>query len=78
MPEFLNYYGKLFEQSKIMERIMPRQVDNAQLKEHFPFLFSDYNQSQFKTADVVGVNKVPISFMINIFHIRVYLSRFMT
>ncbi len=58
MPEFLNYYGKLFEQSKIMEKILPRQVNNKELKEHFPFLFTDYNLKQFETADVVGVNKV--------------------
>ncbi len=60
MPEFLNHYGKLFEQSKIMERIMPRSVNNKELKEHFPFLFTDYNHKQFETADVAGVNKVSL------------------
>lgn len=58
MPEFLNYYGKLFEKSKIMERIMPRTVNNQELKEHFPFLFTEYNHKQFSTADVEGINKV--------------------
>ena len=43
MPEFLNYYGKLFEQSKVMERIMPRSVTHKELKEHFPYLFTEYN-----------------------------------
>ena len=57
MPEFLNYYGKLFEQSKIMERIMPRTVTHKELKDHFPYLFTDYNHKSFDTADVVGINK---------------------
>ena len=31
MPEFLNYYGKLFKQSKVMESIMPRSVTHKEL-----------------------------------------------
>jgi hypothetical protein len=36
-------------------------VNNKELKEHFPFLFTDYNHKQFETADVAGVNKVSLS-----------------
>ncbi len=32
MPQFLSYYGKLFEESKIMERIIPRDIDHKGLK----------------------------------------------
>lgn len=41
MPEFFNYYGKLFKDSRIMERIVPRELDNASLKSTFPYLFSE-------------------------------------
>lgn len=40
MPEFLNYYGKLFEESKIMEKIIPREITIKDLKTEFPYLFS--------------------------------------
>ena len=36
-------------------------MNNKELKEHFPFLFTDYNHKQFETADVAGVNKVSLS-----------------
>jgi geranylgeranyl diphosphate synthase type 3/geranylgeranyl diphosphate synthase type I len=57
MPEFLNYYGKLFKDSMIMERIIPRQVDNASLEETFPYLFTEHYKSEFPKADVAAVNK---------------------
>lgn len=52
MPEFLNYYGKLFNDSMILERIIPRQVDNASLEETFPYLFTEHYKSEFPKADV--------------------------
>jgi hypothetical protein len=58
MPEFLNYYGKLFEKSKIMERIMPRSVNSQTLKEHFPHLLPPYQVRGFEEADCSAVNTV--------------------
>lgn len=41
MPEFFNYYGKLFKKSMIMERILPRELNHASLKGTFPYLFTN-------------------------------------
>ena len=58
MPEFLNYYGKLFQKSKIMERIIPREIDAKTLKSNFPYLFTNSETSEFEKSDTKGINKV--------------------
>jgi hypothetical protein len=56
MPEFFTYYGRLFKESRIMERIVPRELDNAGLKSTFPYLFTNDDGKEFDNADVSGVN----------------------
>jgi len=52
MPEFFQYYGKLLNNSRIMERILPREVDAESLRNNFPFLFTNSEITEFRASDV--------------------------
>ena len=66
-PEFIKQYADLFLQSRILERIIPREVDKPDELEFFnPYLIRDTiteklvpeGTSPYVGSDLNGVNKV--------------------
>jgi hypothetical protein len=68
IPDFMKTYSKLFVDSKMMENLLPRKIENAeQLKAFNPYLLAD--DEDYDEADYDGVNDVStISFFCEHFH----------
>lgn len=55
-PKFLTDYGRLFKQSGIMEKIIPRRLNSAaDLKRLAPATIRD---GRYEKADLKGINEV--------------------
>ena len=84
-PQFIKTYAELFVESRILERIIPRELETADDLEFFnPYLIRDSvtsslvpeGVSPYQGSDLVGVNRVSPLLFLNLlsllFDFRVY------